>query len=119
MKFNTLNVSVLVLLFASIMLFACSGQENANDTATMTEHEHMAQQAQTEDVADAEMAEGEMPWNKVCPVSGGEVDPAVTTVSHNGKVYGFCCPGCDEKFADNPEHFAAKLSEDGSKLLEM
>jgi len=119
MKFNTLNVGVLVLLVALAMLFACSGQENSNDTAAMAEHEHMAHQADNDAAADAEMAEGEMPWNKVCPVSGGEVDPAVRTVSHDGKVYGFCCPGCDEKFADNPEHFSKKLSEDGSRLLEM
>ena len=45
----------------------------------------------------------EMSWNKLCPVKGGEVDPEVATVEYNGKHYGFCCPGCDLKFKDDPD----------------
>ncbi|QOJ30547.1 MAG: YHS domain-containing protein [Ignavibacteriales bacterium] len=49
---------------------------------------------------------------------GDEVDPEVKTVTYNGKVYGFCCKGCIKKFSNNPEKYAAKLSEDGTKLIE-
>lgn len=57
-------------------------------------------------------------FNTVCPVMGDEVDPEVKTVTYNGKVYGFCCKGCIKKFSNNPEKYAAKLSEDGTKLIE-
>lgn len=58
------------------------------------------------------------PWNKVCPVRGGEVDPEVATVEYNGKDYGFCCGGCDSKFAKDPDKYLNNLSEDGTKFLE-
>ena len=57
------------------------------------------------------------PWNKVCPVRGGEVDPEVETVEYNGKAYGFCCGGCDSKFSKNPEKYSKNLNEDGTKFV--
>jgi len=57
------------------------------------------------------------PWNKVCPVRGGEVDQEVSTVEYNGKDYGFCCGGCDSKFAKDPDKYSNNLSEDGTKFL--
>ena len=43
--------------------------------------------------------------NAKCPVMGDEVDKAVTTVTYNEKVYGFCCKGCVKKFAANPSKY--------------
>lgn len=57
------------------------------------------------------------PWNKMCPVKGNEVEVDSPTVEYDGKVYGFCCPGCDTKFAKNPEKYAKNLSEDGKKFV--
>ncbi|HMN50282.1 MAG TPA: YHS domain-containing protein [Ignavibacteriaceae bacterium] len=57
-------------------------------------------------------------WNKVCPVTGKEVDSKAPIVEYNGKVIGFCCPGCDTKFAKNPEKYAKNLSEDGKRCIE-
>ena len=57
-------------------------------------------------------------WNKICPVCGGEVSSEFRTVKHDGKVFGFGCAGCPEKFAANPEIYANKLSADGTKLVE-
>jgi len=57
------------------------------------------------------------PWNKMCPVKGNEVEADSPTVEYDGKVYGFCCPGCDTKFAKNPEKYAKNLSEDGKKFV--
>lgn len=56
-------------------------------------------------------------WNKVCPVKGEEVDAEAPTFEYNGKVIGFCCPGCDTKFAKNPEKYAKNLSEDGKRFI--
>lgn len=56
-------------------------------------------------------------WNKVCPVMGNKVDPEGPTVEYNGKIYGFCCPGCDAKFEKNPEKYARNLNEDGTRFI--
>jgi len=56
-------------------------------------------------------------WNKVCPVMGNKVDVDGPTVEYNGKLYGFCCPGCDAKFEKNPEKYSKNLSEDGTKFV--
>lgn len=56
-------------------------------------------------------------FNKYCPIKGGEIDHEVATVEYNGKNYGFCCPGCDKKFKENPEKYSKNLSEDGQKFL--
>lgn len=57
------------------------------------------------------------PWNKLCPVMGNKVDPEVPTVEYEGKAYGFCCPGCDDKFRNDPEKYSKNLSEDGEKFI--
>lgn len=56
-------------------------------------------------------------WNKVCPVKGNPVEEDSPTVEYSGKLYGFCCPGCDTKFAKNPEKYSKNLSEDGTKFI--
>jgi len=56
-------------------------------------------------------------WNKVCPVKGEEIDVAAPTVEYNGKVIGFCCPGCDTKFQKDPEKYLKNLNENGSKFI--
>lgn len=56
-------------------------------------------------------------WNKVCPVRGEEVNPNAPTILFNGKVIGFCCPGCDSKFQKSPEKYLKNLNEDGSEFI--
>ena len=57
------------------------------------------------------------PWNEVCPVMGNKVDPKVPTQEFEGKAYGFCCSGCDDKFRNDPEKYSKNLSEDGKKFV--
>lgn len=56
-------------------------------------------------------------WNKVCPVKGEEIDADAPTVEYNGKLIGFCCPGCDSKFQKDPEKYMKNLNEDGSEFI--
>ena len=56
-------------------------------------------------------------WNRVCPVRGEEVDVEAPTVKYNGKVIGFCCPGCDSKFQKDPEKYMKNLNEDGTEFI--
>ena len=56
-------------------------------------------------------------WNAVCPVRGEEIDPEANKVEYNGKVYGFCCNGCDSKFMNDPVKYGKNLSEDGKEFI--
>jgi YHS domain-containing protein len=55
------------------------------------------------------------PINKVCPVSGEEIDPKITTI-YNSKTYALCCKSCLKKFNKNPGEYVLKLSEDGKSI---
>lgn len=52
-------------------------------------------------------------FNKVCPVLGEDIDSDGPAVLYKGKIYAFCCAGCDKKFTANPEKYLKNLSADG------
>jgi len=45
-----------------------------------------------------------------CPIMGSAIDKAIFTEYQGKKVY-FCCPGCEEKFKEEPEKYLAKLPQ--------
>jgi len=50
--------------------------------------------------------------NKVCPIMGGEVTAEGGTIEWNGKLIGFCCPGCEPKWEKlSDEEKSEKLAE--------
>jgi Cu+-exporting ATPase len=46
----------------------------------------------------------------VCPITGEKliVKEDTGSASYKGKIYYFCCPGCDKSFLANPEKYAKK-----------
>ena len=54
-------------------------------------------------------AAAKLPASAVCPVAKETFKPtaATKTATYKGKTYYFCCPGCDKKFAANPEKYLA------------
>jgi YHS domain-containing protein len=54
------------------------------------------------------------PVNKLCIVSGEEIDSKVTA-DYKGVTYAFCCKTCLKKFTANPEKYVAKLDKETSK----
>lgn len=48
--------------------------------------------------AEAESSSAVKMVNAKCPYSGGPVNPAVTT-EYKGQMVGFCCAGCQAKWA--------------------
>lgn len=56
-------------------------------------------------------------FNEVCPVLGNKVNPEVKPAEYDGKLYGFCCEGCDKKFKADPKKYSKRLSEDGKKII--
>jgi len=107
------------LLFIITFVFICGSfiiaQEKPQKDSLKDRHQVDVTKVQTEKETDEESVK--KPWNKVCPVKGNPVEEDSPTVEYNGKVYGFCCPGCDTKFAKNPEKYAKNLSEDGTKFI--
>ena len=113
------TLSLLALMLALTLMLACSAEV---DTETKAEGEtQMAAEVEgaAEVAEEAEMAVEAVAWNTVCPVEGGQIDPAVAAFDFEGKQYGFCCTGCDEKFKAEPAKFAKNLSEDGTQFLQM
>ncbi len=55
-------------------------------------------------------------FNLFCPVLGDEVSDKAPKVRYKGMVIGFCCKGCDKKFAADPEFYMKNLSPDGKKF---
>lgn len=51
------------------------------------------------------------PENEICPVMGNPVDPKVY-VDYQGRRIGFCCPGCDATFLQDPEKYLKKVDEE-------
>ncbi len=50
--------------------------------------------------------------NKICPISGKEIDPATAgSVEYKGKTYHLCCQMCDKDFLADPEAAIQKLQE--------
>lgn len=104
---------IALLSVAPVVLLSCS--QNTEDGHT--EHADHTERAQAAMAAHDDDG-GEMAaWNKVCPIRGEEVNAEAPTVEYNGKTYGFCCPGCDEKFNTDAEKYVKNLSEDGSKFI--
>ena len=46
-----------------------------------------------------------------CPMQGGKVK-AELYADYNGRRFHFCCPGCVEKFKQNPAKYAAQVDKD-------
>lgn len=53
--------------------------------------------------------------NTVCPVSGETIDDPKLTFVHEGKIYHFCCDGCPQKFAKDPDKYIKKMAADPKK----
>ncbi len=109
-------VALLVLLMISLSAQDKPKMEEPKNTMSKmmqdsTHHDHSKM------MEDHKMAADKKAFNKFCPVKGGEIDHEVATVEYNGKNYGFCCPGCDQKFKDNPEKYSKNLTEDGQEFL--
>jgi len=106
-----------VMIFSlSVLIFSVViAQENPEKESEDNQQQVEVKNEKTTDVTTE--AESKEIWNKVCPIKGNPIEDDTPTVEYNGKLYGFCCPGCDTKFAKNPEKYSKNLSEDGSKFI--
>ena len=57
--------------------------------------------------------------NKICPVSGEQIDKDVgegfkpsPTYEYEGKIYNFCCAGCIDEFKKEPQKYIDKVNQE-------
>lgn len=54
--------------------------------------------------------------NKVCPVTGNDIDKlGENTVEYQGKIYNLCCPACKDEFLKDPDKYVTKVAEEMAK----
>ena len=116
---NKLSLLTLLLLLSALVINARHNHSQTDTTkqkqhhtindTTKTHHHNIEHNLKTPD--------GKEIWNKYCPIRGGEVDVETPTVEYKGKNIGFCCPGCDKKFMENPEKYMKNLSKDGKSFV--
>ena len=103
----------MLIIFGSLII----AQEKPEEQIEVTQQDSSATVIETVDSNSVDGSDDLTIWNKVCPVMGNKVDPDGPTVEYNGKLYAFCCPGCDAKFEKNPEKYSKNLSDDGTKFI--
>lgn len=83
---------------SALLLAGCGGAETRADAAPASAASTAASTAEA------------LPEKAVCPVMKHEFKPTSETVTaeYKGKTYYFCCPGCDEKFAADPEKYVSE-----------
>jgi YHS domain-containing protein len=103
---------LLIIMISSVVMIAQEKPHEEESSDIHTDGITTSESIKTDNKLPTEVA-----WNKVCPVQGNPVEDNTPTVKYDGKIYGFCCPGCDVKFEKNPRKYSRNLSEDGSRYI--
>ncbi len=102
------HLVIAVLFVGLIMLNGCKKSEpapsetSADTMQEMQEHAAMMSESAKEVVSAIEQT--------TCPIMGTAINKALFTEYKGKKVY-FCCPGCEDKFNEEPEKYIAKLPQ--------
>ena len=126
---STSIFTVIIFIMMTMVIFAQDKKDDCSSTSCDKKNEKMEHSkndnmhmsnaivnqdtTQTGELIAKEVDSKLEAWNAVCPVKGNKIDPEANKVEYNGKVYGFCCNGCDSKFIKEAEKYSKNLSEDG------
>jgi YHS domain-containing protein len=105
--------SLVAIFLITVFAFAAIA-DNKKKTTTVKKASTTAKVAKSTPAATTEDKKEEeaMPvTNKLCPVSGGKVNPQYRT-EYNGQYVYVCCQGCLDEFKKDPEKFVAKMSKE-------
>jgi YHS domain-containing protein len=102
-RIKTMKTTVKILCILAVLGLMWSGcEKSSNDTPAPPESG-----TQTTTASDTTTKAQEK-----CPIMGNKVDKAVFTDYEGERVY-FCCPGCIDKFNDEPVKFVKAMKDDG------
>ncbi|MDX2127652.1 MAG: YHS domain-containing protein [Chloroherpetonaceae bacterium] len=99
-------ISAITIFFMLLAFSACSNSEQKS----------VSEKIEVKSAKDSLTAKTAT-FNSLCPISGEPVNDEANKVDYEGKTYGFCCNGCDEKFKSNPVKYAANLSPNGKEFI--
>ena len=103
----------LLVVFLTVGLVAVNGCKKSEPQSSESHegHDHAAMTAKPAEMVEAAKAVvAEINEQKTCPIMGGPINKDVF-IEYKGKKVYFCCPGCEGKFAENPEEYIAKLPQ--------
>ena len=104
-QFKTMFMLISLLLVGLIMLNGCKKSEPApSETSAETMQGHAATMDEPAKAVAAAIEQ------TTCPIMGTAINKALFTEYKGKKVY-FCCPGCEDKFKEEPEKYIAKLPQ--------
>lgn len=114
---SQLRTSLLAALSAAFLAAACGGSTPAPvSPGAVTSEAVTSEAAPDEESAPSETlvapGEAKIGDKTTCLVSKHTftVSADSPTVEHEGKTYFFCCPGCDEKFMQDPAKYLGSAS---------
>jgi len=116
MKFRLFLAAVFLVSFT---LVSFAQDKTAKDSKSKTTKEVVGKKStdiKKEEVKKEETKAVKMANNKVCPVSGEELEDNDITYTYKGVTYGVCCKKCLAKIEKNPEKYISRLSDDGKSL---
>jgi YHS domain-containing protein len=107
MKKNVMVIALVTPLLLAGAAYSQNGHEGHNHQAVKAE---VPAQVKKAAAAARQVTKKEIGKTAVCPVTGEKVkvDKNTISMSYKGKIYYFCCPGCDKSFAAEPEKYAVK-----------
>jgi YHS domain-containing protein len=125
---GTIPMLTVTVLVALMFLWGCEGDEPmahndhaghdhaGHDHAAMNQsaaQEHAQQMGEPTAQMSAEQptAQAAAIEQTTCPIMEGNAIKKNLFVEYKGKKVYFCCPGCPEKFLENPEKYVAKLPQ--------
>jgi YHS domain-containing protein len=100
-KTMTILMGLCLMASAVVLISGCKKTGTGEDHHAGHDHHAMAHEGQTT-ADDIEQ--------KTCPIMGGPINKAHFTEYQGKKVY-FCCPGCEEEFAKDPEKYIKDLPQ--------
>ena len=95
-------VLVVITLMCSNYAFAAEGLDHEKCKGSMAEHHEGKEGSEAVSVN-----------NKICPVSGENVEDMGDGIEHEykGKIYNLCCPSCVKVFEKEPEKYSIIAEE--------
>ncbi|MGE5680895.1 MAG: YHS domain-containing protein [Bacillota bacterium] len=106
---------MLLSFFTLLLFFSLSA--NAQEKQSSQQKKEVKKETVSADrLKGSQAAQSNKPFNKVCPVSGEELENNDVTYAYNGKTYGLCCKKCLAKFKNDPAKYSVRLNEDGTKF---
>ncbi len=98
--------------------FAAESAKPAKEADKSQEQEKNTKAAVKAKAAQRKITKEEIGKEAVCPVTGEKFKVTAETLSasYKGKVYYFCCPGCDKPFSKDPEKYINKKEAGQDKI---